>query len=268
MDCISVYSGYRAPPRKESLCAAPSNFCSGLSCFDSDLYWLLCLDPGFISCVCSHSSLSDITQIPWYPQTLFLSLIYTDHTLRHTQLQHGAFFQPASAKAPKSSTWDVLQHLQSPYKNFPHSFLSLFKATSRRSQMHKAQVVQDSMQCRESRAGDPARPENLFFSTDPNLWSPLLSSQSQNCLFFLPPHSSCHLLLLSGSLFYEHCLFSKTRHSPCATTQTAASQEPWRCTQHTSSCSKGQGAAEGSDAGCCTGMLGATCPPSLFLHRV
>lgn len=92
---------------------------SGLSCFDSDLYWLLCLDPGFISCVCSPSSFSDITQIPWYPQTLFLSLIYTDHTLRHAQLQHGAFFQPASAKAPKSSTWDVLQHLQSPYKNSP-----------------------------------------------------------------------------------------------------------------------------------------------------
>lgn len=134
---------------------------SGLSCFDSDLYWLLCLDPGFISCVCSPSSFSDITQIPWYPQTLFLSLIYTDHTLRHAQLQHGAFFQPASAKAPKSSTWDVLQHLQSPYKNSPHSFLSLFKATSRRSQMHKAQVVQDSMQCREGRAGDLARPENL-----------------------------------------------------------------------------------------------------------
>lgn len=275
LDCISVYSGYRAPPRKESLCAAPSNFCSGLSCFDSDLYWLLCLDPGFISCVCSHSSLSDITQIPWYPQTLFLSLIYTDHTLRHTQLQHGAFFQPASAKAPKSSTWDVLQHLQSPYKNFPHSFLSLFKATSTRSQMHKAQVVQDSMQCREGRAGDLATPENLFFSTDPNLWSPLLSSQSQNCIFFLPPHSSCHLLLLSGSLFYEHCLFSKTRgtvrvlppkQQPARSPGDAPSTLP--AAARARGLLKGQGAAEGSDAGCCTGMLGATCPPSMFLHRV
>lgn len=124
--------------------------------------------------------------------TFLISLVYTDHTLRHAQLQCGAFSQPASAKAPKNSTWDILQHLQSPYKNFPYSFLNLFKATSRRSQMHQAQVLQDNVQCREARAGDLARPENLFFSTDPNLWSPLLSSQSQNSLFsYLPiPHAT------------------------------------------------------------------------------
>lgn len=62
---------------KKSVHCPATNFCSGLCCFDSDLYWLLCLDPNFISCVCSPSSLSDITKIPCSPETLFLSLSYT-----------------------------------------------------------------------------------------------------------------------------------------------------------------------------------------------
>lgn len=77
-----VYPGWLVPPRQKSQYVLQHlNFCSGMFCFDCDLFWLFCLDPNFISCVCSPSCLSDITKIPCSPETLFLSLANIQTTL-------------------------------------------------------------------------------------------------------------------------------------------------------------------------------------------
>lgn len=59
----------------------PSNFCSGLSCFDLNLYWLLCMDSYFISCVCSpfQTSFKSTT----LSRDSYLSCIHRPHCVLH-----------------------------------------------------------------------------------------------------------------------------------------------------------------------------------------
>lgn len=61
---------------RKSICSPAYKLLLWLVLFNCDLFWLLCLHPNFISCVCFPSLLPDITQIPCSPEMLlFLSLL-------------------------------------------------------------------------------------------------------------------------------------------------------------------------------------------------
>lgn len=128
----------------------PSNFCSVLSCFDLNLYWLPCMDSNFISCVCSPFQTSPKSAAS---QKLcsYLSCIHRPRcVLREAAASVWDLLSACLSKTPKCSILDVPQQLQNHYKNSANSFLSFSKARSG-SQMHKALFWQVGMQSRRAR---------------------------------------------------------------------------------------------------------------------
>lgn len=99
-------------------------------------------------------SLSDIFQIH-YPLQRLLSVLYTQTTLCSAwscSLGVGPSLSLSQQNPKKAVSLMSLSNCKNPYKNSADSFLSFSKARSR-SQMHKAQVWQGGMQCKEGRPG-------------------------------------------------------------------------------------------------------------------
>lgn len=185
-------------------------------------------------------SLSDIFQIH-YPLQRLLSVLYTQTTLCSAwscSLGVGPSLSLSQQNPKKAVSLMSLSNCKNPYKNSADSFLSFSKARSR-SQMHKAQVWQGGMQCKEGRPGALAisaqqhypgeknkqikvrTGQRIYFSAQTQTSGHLLS-QTQN------RHFSCVSILHA---IYSWCLVPSFRTITCSLKESLSVHHPPNRTQ-------------------------------------
>lgn len=162
-------------------------------------------------------------QNPLFPRdTVLISRKYTDHTLcsaRSYSLHGVSPSQSASAKAPQKQCLGCPPASAKPSQKLCLLISGCFKATAKRSLMHKAQVLQDRAQVQREgcRAGDMSvaaehqypekntrqATESIFQHRTKPLVSSSIITVPKYPFFSLPPYSLCCSVPLPGSLLYE-----------------------------------------------------------------